>query len=401
MLRGKTIVLGVTGGIASYKAITMCSLLTKAGAHVHVMMTASATRFVTPLTFQTMSKNLVAVDVFDEPNPAVINHIAIVEKADLVVVAPATANMIGKMANGIADDMVSTTLLVATCPVMLAPAMNTDMYNHPAVQANLKTLQERGVQLVEPGEGLLACGVVGKGRLAEPEEIFQAIEAHFASDQPLRGRKVLITAGGTVERIDPVRYISNDSSGKMAFALAEKAYALGADVEVVAARTTAIEPEGVTITRALSAEEMLDAVEQRKSGADIIIMAAAVADFRPATMLPSKFKKTSGALEIQLEPTTDILAHLGKTKKQNQLLVGFAAETEKLGEYAMDKLSRKNCDVIIANQVSLPGVGFDKDTNAVEIYDSSGLLRAVPLSTKHEVAKAIWQTLLERGGLRD
>jgi phosphopantothenoylcysteine decarboxylase/phosphopantothenate--cysteine ligase len=376
-------------------------MLTKAGAHVHVMMTASATRFVTPLTFQTMSKNLVAVDVFDEPNPAVINHIALVEKADLVVVAPATANMIGKMANGIADDMVSTTLLVATCPVMLAPAMNTDMYNHPAVQANLQTLRTRGVQLVEPGEGLLACGVVGKGRLAEPEDIFQAIDQHFASDQPLRGRKVLITAGGTVERIDPVRYISNDSSGKMAFALAEWAYQLGAEVEVVAARTTAVEPEGVHISRAMSAAEMLDAVEQRRAEADIIIMAAAVADFRPTTTLENKFKKTSGALEIQLEPTTDILAQLGKAKKQNQLLVGFAAETENLAGYAMDKLSRKNCDLIIANQVSLPGVGFDKDTNAVEIYDASGLVREVPVASKLEVAKAIWQTLLERGGWRD
>jgi phosphopantothenoylcysteine decarboxylase/phosphopantothenate--cysteine ligase len=393
MLTGKKILLGVTGGIASYKAIQVVSQLTQAGATVRVMMSQSATKFVTPLTFQTMSRQPVSTDVFDEQNPEVINHIDLAVWADLIVIAPATANSIGKMAYGIADDMISTTILAATCPLMIAPAMNTNMYNNEAVQQNMQTLRARGVHFIEPGVGQLACGIVGKGRLAEPSDIFDAIKHFLLAEKPLEGKRVLITAGGTIERIDPVRYISNDSSGKMAFALAEVAVKLGASVEVVAARTSVAAPAGITLVSAMSADAMFEAVTTRMDAQDIIIMAAAVADYKPTQRLEQKFKKTSGNLDIQLEPTRDILHHLGH-HKTTQCIVGFAAETEQVAHYAMDKLTRKKADFIIANEVSKPGVGFEQDTNAVAIFNTEGLLETIGLASKREVAQGIWRTLI-------
>jgi phosphopantothenoylcysteine decarboxylase/phosphopantothenate--cysteine ligase len=399
MFNGKTIVLGVTGGIASYKAIQLCSMLTQAGATVRVMMTTSATKFVTPLTFQTITRQAVSTDTFEENNPSVVNHIDLADSADLIVIAPATANMIAKMAQGIADDMVSTTLLAATCPIIVAPAMNVHMLGNPAVQDNLRILRQRGIHFVDPSEGQLACGYVGKGRLAEPSHIFDYINKFMNGPKPLAGQRVLITAGGTVERIDPVRYISNDSSGKMAFALAEAAKQLGAEVEVIAARTTVEAPGGVSVVRAMSADDMFEAVDKRFAQADIVIMAAAVADFKPKKQLANKFKKTEGQLEIELEPTKDILMHVGHTKT-NQYVVGFAAETEQLAHYAQEKLARKKCDLIVANQVSLPGVGFEQDTNAVEIYNTNGLVQAIAIASKQEIATGIWQAIIEQRSAR-
>ena len=399
MFNGKTIVLGVTGGIASYKAIQLSSMLTQAGATVRVMMTTSATKFVTPLTFQTITRQAVSTDTFEENNPSVVNHIDLADSADLIVIAPATANMIAKMAQGIADDMVSTTILAATCPIIVAPAMNVHMLGNPAVQDNLRILRQRGIQFVDPSEGQLACGYVGKGRLAEPSHIFDYINNFLNGPKPLAGQRVLITAGGTVERIDPVRYISNDSSGKMAFALAEAAKQLGAEVEVIAARTTVEVPGGISVMRAMSADEMYEAVDSRFAQSDIVIMAAAVADYKPKKQLANKFKKTEGQLEIELEPTKDILFHLGHAKT-NQYVVGFAAESEQLARYAQEKLVRKKCDLIIANQVSLPGVGFEQDTNAVEIYSTNGLVQAIALASKQEIATGIWQAIIAQRSTR-
>lgn len=399
MFNGKTIVLGVTGGIASYKAIQLSSMLTQAGATVRVMMTTSASKFVTPLTFQTITRQAVSMDTFEENNPSVVNHIDLADSADLIVIAPATANMIAKMAQGIADDMVSTTLLAATCPIIVAPAMNVHMLANPAVQDNLRILRQRGIRFVDPSEGQLACGYVGKGRLAEPADIFDYINKFINGPKPLAGQRVLITAGGTVERIDPVRYISNDSSGKMAFALAEAAKQLGAEVEVIAARTTIEPPGDISIVRAMSAGEMYEAVDKRFAQSDIVIMAAAVADFKPKKQYVSKFKKTEGQLEIELEPTKDILMHLGHSKT-SQYVVGFAAETEQLAQYAQEKLVRKKCDLIVANQVSLPGVGFEQDTNAVEIYNVNGLVQSIAIASKHEIAEGIWQAIIEQRSAR-
>lgn len=293
-LNGKTIVLGVSGGIAAYKAAALCSKLAQAGAEVRVIMTASAVKFVAPLTFQTLSRHEVAVDTFDEKDASVVQHIDLADRADLFVVAPATANVIGKMAHGLGDDMLSTTLLATTAPVLVAPAMNVHMYAHPAVQQNMKTLADRGVRFVEPGTGQLACGYVGKGRLAEPEEIVRAIEQHFAEDGRLKGKRVLITAGATLERIDPVRYISNDSSGKMGYAIAEAAARMGADVTLVSGKVSVPVPPGVTLVQAESTLEMRDAVLSRMDDQDVIIKAAAVADYRrPSSMnINSKRRKT-------------------------------------------------------------------------------------------------------------
>lgn len=418
MLNGKVIVLGVTGGIAAYKAAALSSKLTQKGADVHVIMTASAKQFITELTLQSLTKNPVYTDTFDERDPSVVSHIHLADSADLVLIAPATANVIAKMAHGLADDMLTTTLLATTAPVMISPAMNVHMYTHPAVVANMETLVSRGVSMIEPGEGLLACGYVGKGRMEEPETIVQVVEEFFrrkevgaernqvlenlheaagekTSTPMLAGKKVLITAGGTVERIDPVRYITNDSSGKMGFAIAKAARDMGADVCLIAARTDAAPPEGIPVIRVESAKEMHDAVMREFGDSDIVVKAAAVADYRPVNTASAKLKKQGETLTLELVKTTDILETLGQ-RKTTQFLIGFAAETEQVEAHATDKLRRKNCDLIVANNVTVPGAGFGTDTNAVQIYDAEGLVLNLPLMSKEDVAVRLLSLAADR-----
>ncbi|MCR8633623.1 bifunctional phosphopantothenoylcysteine decarboxylase/phosphopantothenate--cysteine ligase CoaBC [Paenibacillus radicis (ex Xue et al. 2023)] len=395
MLRNKTIVLGVSGGIAAYKAAAICSKLAQAGADVRVIMTESATRFIAPLTFQTLSRHDVIVDTFDEKDASVVSHIDLADRADLVVVAPATANIIGKMAHGLADDMLSTTLLATTAPVLVAPAMNVHMYAHPAVQANMETLARRGVLFVEPGTGQLACGYVGKGRLEEPEQIVEAIHRFFMEKGQLRGKKVLVTAGGTVERIDPVRYLTNDSSGKMGYAIAEAARSMGAEVTLVTGKASLPVPEGVKAIHVESAQNMLEAVLERFPDSDIVIKAAAVADYRPAERAMQKIKKNEQEMTLTLVKNEDILQTIGRMKK-HQYLVGFAAETERIDEYAMGKLLKKNCDLLVANDVTQEGAGFGTDTNVVRLYDKNGLVKSLPIMTKQGVARELLTLIAER-----
>ncbi|RKN86628.1 bifunctional phosphopantothenoylcysteine decarboxylase/phosphopantothenate--cysteine ligase CoaBC [Paenibacillus ginsengarvi] len=395
MLKGKTIVLGVTGGIACYKAAALCSKLTQAGADVRVIMTVSATKFVAPLTFQTLSRHDVAIDTFDEKDASVVSHINLADSADLVVIAPATANIIAKLAHGIADDMLSTTLLATEAPIFIAPAMNVHMYAHPAVADNMRLLRERGVQFIEPGVGQLACGYVGKGRLAEPEEIAAEIERFFDAPKPLAGKKVLVTAGGTVERIDPVRYITNDSSGKMGFAIAEEAKEMGAHVTVVAANTSAAVPAGVGVVRVESTQNMLDAVLARFAETDIVIKAAAPADYRPAHRSEQKIKKKDETMTLELVKNPDIIETLGKLKT-NQFTIGFAAETNDGERYAMEKLNKKNCDLLVLNDVTMAGAGFGTDTNIVKIFDAGGLVVSLPQLSKREVARRLLEIAAER-----
>ncbi|WP_229521495.1 bifunctional phosphopantothenoylcysteine decarboxylase/phosphopantothenate--cysteine ligase CoaBC [Paenibacillus monticola] len=401
-LKGKTIVLGITGGIAAYKAASLTSKLVQKGAEVHVIMTASAKQFITELTLQSLSKQRVYSDTFQERDPSSISHIDLADSADLVLIAPATANIIAKMAHGIADDMLSTMLLAATSPVMVAPAMNVHMYQHPAVLNNINILASRGIQFIEPGEGMLACGYVGKGRLEEPETIVSCIEIFFAMQNsaasgPLVGKKVVITAGGTVERIDPVRYISNDSSGKMGFALARVARAMGAEVVLIAARTDEAPPQelDLQVVRVQSAQDMYEAVTSVWDDCDILISAAAVSDYRPKQSSDVKIKKSGETMTLELIKTTDILETLGKAK-QKQFKIGFAAETGNAEVYAKDKLVRKNCDLIVANDVSVAGAGFGTDTNIVSIYDVNGLVLDLPLQSKDEVARRLLTLAAER-----
>jgi phosphopantothenoylcysteine decarboxylase/phosphopantothenate--cysteine ligase len=395
MLRGKTIVLGVSGGIAVYKAAALTSRLAQGGADVHVIMTESATKFVSPLTFQTLSRNRVHTDTFDEQDPSVVGHIALADRADLFVVAPATANIIGKLASGIADDMLSTTLLATTAPVLMAPAMNVHMYQHPAVQDNIRTLRSRGVHFIEPGVGQLACGYVGQGRLAEPEQIYDEIVRRLTPDQTLAGCKVLVTAGGTLERIDPVRYITNDSSGKMGYAIAQAAQEMGADVTLVSANVTLPAPAGVNLVKVVSTRDMYDAVMARLDDHQLIIKAAAVADYRPVVQAQQKIKKKDERLTLELERTEDILAEIGR-RKSGQYVVGFAAETDQLEENAMKKVLGKNCDLVAANDVSSSVAGFRSDNNELKLYDATGLVGTIPLMPKLEVARRLLRFVAER-----
>jgi len=395
-MKGKTVILGVTGGIAAYKAVTLCSKLAQAGVDVRVIMTRSATQFVQPLTFQTLSRHHVAIDTFDERDPSSVHHIDLADTADLIVIAPATANVIGKLANGIADDMLTTTVLASLAPVFIAPAMNVHMYEHPAVQHNLTILQQRGVHSIDPGEGQLACGYVGKGRMAEPEQLFERI-AHLLSNhhKPLEGKRVLITAGGTIERIDPVRYLTNDSSGKMGYAFAEAAKLLGAEVILVTGRTTLKPPVGMDVIHVESAQDMLKAVLARFDQSDIVIKAAAVADYRPESIITNKLKKIEDRIELKLVKNPDILQLLGE-RKTTQFIVGFAAETEHLEQYAMDKLRRKHCDLLVANNVTLPGAGFGTDTNIVTLFDEQGVIESLPIMDKRQVARHVMELIAKR-----
>ncbi|MEY8347404.1 bifunctional phosphopantothenoylcysteine decarboxylase/phosphopantothenate--cysteine ligase CoaBC [Bacillus cereus] len=388
MLKGKKILLCVTGGIAVFKAAALTSKLTQAGALVKVMMSESATKFVTPLTFQALSRHDVYTDTFDEKDSAVIAHIDLADWADVVLVAPATANCIGKLANGIADDMITTTLLATTAPVWIAPAMNVHMYENKIVQKNMMTLKSLGYTFIEPGEGFLACGYVAKGRLEEPEAIIARLQEAFSEHKPLKGKKILVTAGPTREKIDPVRFMTNFSSGKMGYALAEVAADLGADVILVSGPTAITPPFNVTTVQVESAQEMLEAVMQHYGSLDVVIKTAAVADYRPKIVHDQKMKKKSGDAVIALERTTDILKTLGE-KKEQQVLVGFAAETTNVEEYATKKLREKNADMIVANDVKAQGAGFGTDTNIVTMYRKDGEIIRLPLLTKKEVAREI------------
>jgi phosphopantothenoylcysteine decarboxylase / phosphopantothenate---cysteine ligase len=389
MIENKNILLCVTGGIAVYKAAALTSKLTQAGANVKVIMSESACKFVTPLTFQALSRNEVYVDTFDEKDPAVIAHINLADWADLVVIAPATANIIGKLANGIADNMIVTTLLATNAPVWIAPAMNVHMYQHPAVLKNIRTLTEYGYRFIEPQEGFLACGYVGKGRLEEPETILALIEDYFQEKENLfSGKKILVTAGPTREPLDPVRFFTNRSTGKMGYAIAEEAARFGGEVILISGPTNLLDPKNVQVVRVETAQQMFENVMRYFDDVDIIIKAAAVADYRPKKVFDQKLKKQPGDYVIEMERTVDILKTLGE-RKNKQVLVGFAAETENVEEYAKTKLKSKNLDMIVANNVKEEGAGFGVDTNIITIYRRDEKVTKLPLLSKKEAARSI------------
>jgi phosphopantothenoylcysteine decarboxylase/phosphopantothenate--cysteine ligase len=388
MLEGKRIVLGVSGGIAAYKAVELCRRLVDAGAHVVPVLTDGSLRFIGRATFDALASERAWTSLWDEPHP--IPHTHLGQTADLVLVAPATARLLGLYAAGISDDLLTNVLLATRAPVLVCPAMHTEMWEHPAVQENLRVLRARGVHVVEPESGRLAGGDVGAGRLAAPETIIAAIDGLLVAehDHDLTGLRVVVTAGGTREPIDPVRFIGNRSSGKQGHAVAEEAAARGAKVTLV---TTADIPTSVGIdsVRVDTAAEMEHAVLSRSDDADVVVMAAAVADFRSVEPAGGKIKKTDGVPSVVLEPTVDILAALGRRRQPGQTIVGFAAETEDLRSNATDKLARKGVDLIVANDVSAPGVGFEHDTNAVVILGADGVVADVPLTDKRAVARVI------------
>ncbi|HZO91892.1 MAG TPA: bifunctional phosphopantothenoylcysteine decarboxylase/phosphopantothenate--cysteine ligase CoaBC [Chthonomonadaceae bacterium] len=392
-LAGKQILLGVSGSIAAYKAADLCSQLGKLGAEVHVVLTAHAAQFVGPATFRALTRNPVLTDVFDEPHARRIAHIDLAQSADLVVVAPASADVLAKMAHGLADDMLTTCLLAtpAATPVLVAPAMNTVMWEHPATVSNLETLRTRGVQIVQPGYGVLACQDVGYGKLADVPEIVRAVVDRLAQARDLAGRRFLITAGATREPLDPVRFLSNRSSGKMGYAIAAEAEARGAQVTLVSGFATAPAPQGVKIVRVGSADEMLAACAARFPECDAFIAAAAVADYAPQEIAPQKIKKPEEMegeiLTLRLRRTPDILATLAAQKRPGQIVVGFAAETENLLANARKKLEAKRLDLLIANDVTAKGAGFDAETNIVTLLWPDGRAESLPQLPKREVAR--------------
>jgi len=401
MFQKKKIIVGVSGGIAVYKACTLVSQLVQEGASVKVIMTKSATKFVSPLTFQALSRNPVHVDVFDELDPEKIAHIYLADWADFFILAPATANTISKLAYGIAEDMLLTTLLATTAPVYIAPAMNVNMYANEAIQTNMKLLEKRGFQFIEPGAGYLACGYIGKGRVEEPKEIIQVIQNHLINRQRLKGIKVLISAGPTREIIDPVRFLSNRSSGKTGFAFAEEAANLGAEVTLVTGPVE-LEVHHPNIKRidVTTAEDMYEAMHRYFPSSDIVIKTAAVSDYKPVETYANKVKKQPGNLSIEMERTQDILASLGE-QKTTQFLVGFAAETQNVLEYGLDKLKRKNLDAIVINNVKKSNIGFASNNNIVTYINKNEERIEYPLLSKHDIAKKILVQICEqRDGLQ-
>lgn len=388
MLKDKKIVLGVTGGIAAYKAADLVSRLKKSGAEVFVIMTDHASEFVMPLTFQTLSQNPVVSDMFDAPETWDVEHIALAKKADLFVIAPASANIIGKVAHGIADDMLTTTIMATQAPVLMAPAMNTRMYLNPIVQRNINLLKDLGYFFADPVSGRLACADVGVGKMAEPQDIIERIRQLLYTQKDLTGVSVMITAGPTREPIDPVRYITNHSSGKMGYALAEQAVRRGADVVLISGKTALETPAGVKLIPVTTAAEMYEAVMLHYVPCQVLIKAAAVADYRPKVAADKKMKKNDDDLVISLEKTQDIALALGKVK-ENRVFVGFAAETNDLIENAREKIAKKNFDFIVANNILQAGAGFDGDTNIVTLIDPDGSQQSLELMKKHEVADII------------
>lgn len=394
MLNGKKIVLGVTGGIAAYKAIALTSKLTQKGAIVKVILTENAQKFVTPLSFQAISRQPVYTDTFNEEDPKYIAHIELADWADFFVIAPATAHTIGKIANGLGDDMLTTTLLATTAPVYVAPAMNVHMYENKLVQTNMQRLVEVGYHFIEPGDGYLACGYVGKGRLEEPEEIVQVLENHQKRNFRLQGKRILVSAGPTREPVDPVRFFTNHSSGKMGYSIAETAADLGAEVHLVSGPVDLAKPAHVNVYPVETAEDMYERMMELYGEMDIVIKAAAVADYRPVETHQQKMKKQASALSIEMERTKDILKELGQ-RKQHQFLVGFAAETNDIKKYGQDKLKKKNLDAIVINDVSKKDIGFHSDHNAVTILTKSGKELNIPKLTKKEIAKQLLELIDE------
>jgi phosphopantothenoylcysteine decarboxylase/phosphopantothenate--cysteine ligase len=393
-IENKNIILGVTGGIAAYKSLELLRLLKKGGAHVRVIMTQNATRFVGPLSFEALSGQPVCTSLFEKSDDATIRHIEWAESTDAVIVAPATANMVGKLAHGLADDALSTFMMAVTCPVMICPSMNTNMYMSRAVQQNLSILNDYGYLLVEPDSGSLACGTVGPGRLPEPEQIYERV-LHCLTQKDFKGKRFLITAGPTQEFIDPVRYLSNPSSGKMGYAVAKAAAQRGGEVVLVTGPTVLPDPYGVTLTKVRTAEEMAKAVFEQMQTADIIIKAAAVSDYYPVEQSSQKIKKHQNEIGLSLKRTPDILKALGE-RKTDQFLVGFAAETEDLQQNAETKLKQKNLDLIVGNLVGIDASGFRSDTNTVTIFypDRSG--EPLPSMEKENVAHVLLDRIRDR-----
>ena len=396
MLSGKTVVLGVTGGIACYKAAALASALVKLHADVQVLMTENATNFINPITFEQLTGNKALVDTFDRNFQHKVEHISVADRADLVLIAPATANVLAKLANGLADDMLTTTVLACDCPKAAAPAMNTRMYENPVTQDNLQKLRHYGWEIVEPASGRLACGAVGKGKLPEPEQLVEVCLHALAHEKDLSGKRVLVTAGPTREAIDPVRFITNHSSGKMGYAIAKAAARRGAAVTLVSGPVDLPEPGYMEVVHITSAQEMFDAVTARAANMDIIIKAAAVADYRPAAVADNKIKKKDGdELSIPLARTKDILGSLGARKRPGQFLCGFSMETENMLENSRKKLTKKNLDLIAANNVKVSGAGFGVDTNVLTLIGPDSE-RELPLLTKDQAADALLDEILRR-----
>lgn len=393
-LNGKNIVIGVCGSIAAYKIASLVRLLTKEHAQVQVIMTPDAQSFITPLTLATLSKNPVLSAYFDPASGAWHNHVELGLQADLLLIAPATANSIAKMANGMCDNLLLATYLSARCPVMFAPAMDLDMWKHPSSQLNIQRLLDYGNILIEPTSGELASGLIGQGRMAEPADILLKIQSFFATDQPLKGKKALVSAGPTYEAIDPVRFIGNHSSGKMGYAIAERLQQLGASVVLVSGPTALETPRNVSKVLITSAKEMLNACTAHFEESDIVVMSAAVADYTPKAVATQKIKKKESTFKIELEKTVDILASLGKEKTAKQTLVGFALETNNELENAIDKLKRKNLDFIVLNSMQDKGAGFSHDTNKVTIINKNTEVQEFTLKSKAEVAIDLCQLIL-------
>ena len=393
MLKGKTIVLGVTGSIAAYKIAGLASMLVKQHADVHVIMTQNACHFINPITFETLTHHKCLVDTFDRNFEFKVEHVSLAKAADMFLIAPATANVIGKLANGICDDMLTTTVCATHKPVYISPAMNTGMFENPIVQDNLKKLSSFGYHIIEPATGRLACGDIGKGKMPSEEELFQTILRAIAREKDLLGKRVLITAGPTQEAIDPVRYITNHSSGKMGYAIAKMALLRGAQVTLVSGPVSITAFPGIEVVDVTSAEEMYDAVTSRSQEADIIIMCSAVADYTPATYSDQKVKKHDSSLSIPLRRTKDILQQLGETKPSGQILVGFSMETENLIENSQAKLLKKNADVICANSISTGETGFAVDTNKVTMIFRNHT-KELPLCSKEETADLILNEII-------
>lgn len=388
MLKGKTVLLGVTGGIAAYKAATLASALVKQHAAVEVVMTENATQFVTPLTFEQLTGRRTMVDTFDRNFSHQVEHISLAERTDLVMIAPATANVCAKLAHGLADDMLTTTVLACRCPKLIAPAMNTNMYENPVTQDNLQILRRYGWDVIEPASGRLACGAVGKGKMPEPDDLLQHILKYLALPHDLEGKKVVVTAGPTQESLDPVRYLTNHSTGKMGYAIAKMAMLRGADVTLISGPTAITPPPFVKVVNVVSAQDMFDAMAIAAPTADFIFKAAAVADYTPADYNDNKIKKKDGDMSIPLKRTQDILKYLGEHRREGQIICGFSMETENMLENSRAKLSRKNVDMICANNLKQDGAGFGVDTNVITVITKQEILE-LPLQSKEAAANEI------------
>lgn len=394
MLKGKTVVLAVSGSIAAYKIASLASALGKLHADVQVLMTQNATNFINPITFETLTGNKCLVDTFDRNFQYSVEHVALAKRADVVLVAPASANVIGKIANGIADDMLTTTVMACKCKKIISPAMNTQMFENPIVQDNLKKLERYGYEVIQPAVGLLACKDVGAGKMPEPETLLEYILREVAYEKDLKGKKILVTAGSTQEPIDPVRYLTNHSSGKMGYAIAKVCSMRGADVTLVSGKTAIKPPLFVDVVPVTTARDMYEAVTSRFDQQDIVIKAAAVADYRPKTISDQKVKKADGELSIEMERTDDILKYLGEHKREDQFLCGFSMETEHMLENSRKKLEKKNLDMIVANNVKVEGAGFAGDTNIVTLITKDDETQ-LPLLSKEETAVEIMNKILE------